>query len=534
MISDPTTILGNLNGEKNYLVILKPENLQQNIDSLINFLVNKRQWNCIYLSLNKPYLALKKSLEQKNYNLKKFFFIDAVGGSETEGIDNVIFIPSSSTLTTIDISITQLSQFTQSHGFVLIDTLEGLLINNESNVLANFIKSVVRKSSKYNSKTIVLSSGGGEPQTSFSKETQPLQNVSQSVSLNIPSTHAAGSFIVRASTEYLNSDQPNSAASDSVTLTTTTPTEIPATTSGGGGGGGRVINKTSPITGETITPPEYLIDISTRILEEYKKVNPGKKVLMELTLYNLGTEEIKDATINYCIKNSNEEIIKCSKETAIIYTKIQLVKEFFIPRNIEEGRYYIVTEVTYNKEKNKISSETSFEVTESTFDTQKDFIKSYLLPLGLGILILMILIILILVYENRKKPKKIPKYPKAKQPRIIKNKKNMRTSRNIFSRLREFIENSYKKHPKNSVRGLINRKVYSEDGDYIGKVKEVTLKNNGLEDLKIKLSKKYKFKAKGIIVNYRHVKSTNEIVIVDKHVLRTINEKLSSFNNQNL
>lgn len=154
--------IGHMNGEKNYLAISSPEDLKENIDELINFLVNKRGWTCIYLSLNKPYATIKKNLEEKDYDLKKFFFIDAVSGEQKKKIANVVFVPSSSALTQIDIVITQIIQFTQNKGFVLIDTVEGLLINNKAGALANFFKSITGKSAKYNSKSIVLSGGGSE------------------------------------------------------------------------------------------------------------------------------------------------------------------------------------------------------------------------------------------------------------------------------------------------------------------------------------------------------------------------------------
>lgn len=162
MIKNATNILGTLNGEKNYLIVLEPENFQQDVDSLIDFVVKKRNWSCVYLSLNKSYESLKSRLEKQKYNLKKFFFIETVGSSLKEKIPNVTLIPSSSALTEIDITINQLAQFVQSQGVILVDTLEGLLINNDPKVLANFVKSLVKKSSQYNSKLIVLSSGGGE------------------------------------------------------------------------------------------------------------------------------------------------------------------------------------------------------------------------------------------------------------------------------------------------------------------------------------------------------------------------------------
>ena len=77
---------------------------------------------------------------------------------------------------------------------------------------------------------------GTEPQTQKSQETLPQQTKIISVSISVPSSHPTGSHVVRTSCEYVNSAQPDSTASDSVTFTS--GTAPPASPSGGGGGGG--------------------------------------------------------------------------------------------------------------------------------------------------------------------------------------------------------------------------------------------------------------------------------------------------------
>ncbi len=78
-----------------------------------------------------------------------------------------------------------------------------------------------------------------------------------------------------------------------------------------------------------------------------------------------------------------------------------------------------------------------------------------------------------------------------------------------------------KLHLKNNVRDLLNKKVYSANGNFIGKVEDVLLGQNRIESLKIRLDKKGKFDAKGAIVNYRYVKGVNKIVIIDGDVLES-------------
>lgn len=144
------------------------------------------------------------------------------------------------------------------------------------------------------------------------------------------------------------------------------PSEEPSAGGGSSGGGKKIKEEEkppepiAPITGELMDRPAYLMDVSTRILDEYKSISPGGKVLMEVTLYNLGTEEIKDVVVRYCIETSDKTIIKCNEETVAIYTKVQLVKEFLISEGTEAGEYFIKTIVNYNN--STAQSETSFEV----------------------------------------------------------------------------------------------------------------------------------------------------------------------------
>ena len=89
------------------------------------------------------------------------------------------------------------------------------------------------------STTVVwLDSGGDgvldstEPQVSFSKETVPQQVVTETAAISIPLSHSTGLFIVRVKTSYSGSPQPDSTASDSITIIAKAISVI-----GAGGGG---------------------------------------------------------------------------------------------------------------------------------------------------------------------------------------------------------------------------------------------------------------------------------------------------------
>jgi len=95
------------------------------------------------------------------------------------------------------------------------------------------------------------------------------------------------------------------------------------------------------------------------------------------------------------------------------------------------------------------------------------------------------------------------------------------------NKIKSFIEKIKIKYPKDSLKGLMKKKVYLENGDYIGKVDEIILGENKINNLKIKLDKKQKFKFKGIIIKYENVKNIGHIVIIDNRIFKIIYKNLS-------
>jgi len=70
---------------------------------------------------------------------------------------------------------------------------------------------------------------------------------------------------------------------------------------------------------------------------------------------------------------------------------------------------------------------------------------------------------------------------------------------------------------------IINKKVFTDSGDYIGEIKEVLLGKNRIDSLGVKLDKNQAFNVKGIIVKYSWVKNVGHVVIINSKVLERIN-----------
>jgi len=78
---------------------------------------------------------------------------------------------------------------------------------------------------------------------------------------------------------------------------------------------------------------------------------------------------------------------------------------------------------------------------------------------------------------------------------------------------------SKKKHTETMVGDLINKKVYSSGGQFIGRVEEVMLGNNRIESLRITLDKSHGLSEKGIIVSYKHLSCMRDVIMIDKEIL---------------
>jgi len=248
------------------------------------------------------------------------------------------------------------------------------------------------------------------------------------------------------------------------------------------------------ITGEVIKYPEYLMDITIRILDEYKKVRAGEKILAEVDLYNFGTEEIKDANITYCIRDfEGKNVFGCNKETITIYTKIQFIKTLILPQKIDKGLYLLYTTVNYRG--GEAVAQADFEVTEEEYAKGLElpsFFMYTLLTIFVSIIAIIILWWII--------------------PIAIRNKEKFA---GIFRRITKFRE-----YPPNSILGLMGKKVYTDSGNYIGEVRDFILGKERIDKLKIVLDRQYKFKVKVIIVSYANVKNVGDVMIIDKKLYK--------------
>jgi len=99
----------------------------------------------------------------------------------------------------------------------------------------------------------------------------------------------------------------------------------------------------------------------------------------------------------------------------------------------------------------------------------------------------------------------------------------------FWKEIKSLINGLNKTYDNNSVKGLINKKVYTDKGNKVGHIEEVILHRNRIYSLRVILNKVNKFAAKGVIIKYRNVKSIGKIVIVDSRVFDKLRKHKDKF-----
>jgi len=134
------------------LVTTSVENLQNGINSVMRTFGDV---SGIYVSLNKTRSGVEKALQKARINTNKVFFIDCVS-SEEEKDENILYLKPSD-LDTLAYSINTFVKQIKQRKYILIDSLATLLIYNDENKVARFVKTITEFASQKDVEVIALS-----------------------------------------------------------------------------------------------------------------------------------------------------------------------------------------------------------------------------------------------------------------------------------------------------------------------------------------------------------------------------------------
>lgn len=262
------------------------------------------------------------------------------------------------------------------------------------------------------------------------------------------------------------------------------------------------------------------IDVQVRYTV-FKKITPSiiGRVISSLTGNAISDEE----SYNQIYSNLETVAVKNS----LVYEKV--IDEV----TLLEGEYKLRIDIVYGNQQ-KAFAEQTFTVTADkkikiTPQSTSNYNRPLLLAMGLGILILVLLLIFIIIKKSRRKKKELIKESLGAGLKHL-AKRGIDEARLIYGKIRkicnrviEFLTrtgNIYHKYPRNSIRGLMNKSVYSESsGEILGKVKEIYLEGHRIHSILINLTnKKLEKLKKGVIIKFHHIISIGDIIIVKEEI----------------
>ncbi|MEK6923586.1 MAG: PRC-barrel domain-containing protein [Nanoarchaeota archaeon] len=283
---------------------------------------------------------------------------------------------------------------------------------------------------------------------------------------------------------------------------------------------------------EEVSCSELLLDIVLKL----KKIEltPDKTLKFGISLKETFGKEKVDVHVKYTLTDSNNNDIFNQIETLSIKGSLFYEKEI-TDIELQNGDYTLRVDVLYGNLQ-RAFAEQDFKVEDgkvnidifgnivknireflTAIQHKFNLIAGISLPsLELMLILLVIILAIALLIILRKKLVLTSKEPIKHLSRISDHARYH--SNNLIGLVIEYLSriNNPIKYPSNSIFGLMNKKVYSEGGNYIGGISDVIISGNKIEGLKIDIDRKYNFKAKGIIIKYKRVKNVGDIIIIDE------------------
>jgi archaellum biogenesis ATPase FlaH len=133
------------------LIITSVEKLQEEVNTTVK---SFKDIPGIYVSLNKTQKSIENILDKEKINTKKLFFIDCVTSENVK--DDVLHI-NPRQLDKLSYAINNFIKEIKGKKFLIIDALSTLLIYNDENKVASFVKEITEYASRNEVEVIAFS-----------------------------------------------------------------------------------------------------------------------------------------------------------------------------------------------------------------------------------------------------------------------------------------------------------------------------------------------------------------------------------------
>ena len=128
------------------LIETSAENAFEASMASIKLLADKHD-NGIIVSASRPYINLVSNYKKNDIDTKKMFILDCISKKHDAGMesDSVIFLENASSLTDISLSLGERMQMIDGKKFILIDSINTMLIHNKPDIFARFMHDILTK-----------------------------------------------------------------------------------------------------------------------------------------------------------------------------------------------------------------------------------------------------------------------------------------------------------------------------------------------------------------------------------------------------
>lgn len=155
------------------LVTVDSKNYQKATIEVVKLLVNEQGTPGVYVTLNKPYDIIQRSLTLNSIDPRLIIFIDATSRTETKKVENCLYIGSPEKLSDMSIAIDQaIKALPLSDKFLIFDSLNTLSIFNKPGTVARFIYFLTAKMREWKVKGIIITLDNETEQSLLDELTQ--------------------------------------------------------------------------------------------------------------------------------------------------------------------------------------------------------------------------------------------------------------------------------------------------------------------------------------------------------------------------
>jgi len=138
------------------LITVDAKNYQKTAIDVVKFLVNEQNIPGVYVTLNKPYDIMQRSLNNNGVDARLIIFIDATSRTESGKVENCLYIGSPEKLSDMSVAMDQAVKALPSEKFLIFDSLNTLSIFNKPATVARFVHFLTGKMREWKVKGVII------------------------------------------------------------------------------------------------------------------------------------------------------------------------------------------------------------------------------------------------------------------------------------------------------------------------------------------------------------------------------------------